>query len=202
MKGRSTETRLECASHEYCIIKLHNSIRSGGQGVSSITSVSATVQLSNTWQSRKYGVSHSTSVQARSVCCSAVFGCRGLSTSEESLVDAGHVQQCLCVKNNGERLVHDNAHPHMANTNKTKVQHVLGGTGVSGVQYGYLPMWHPHHWATEAGTQGMLIPVRCKSGEMNCSRLFPAAAFKILRERYPVLVDSAGHRLNVGSDSE
>jgi hypothetical protein len=59
--------------------------------VSCITSIRVTVKLSDMWQSRKYGVPHTTSIQVRSVYCNSVFGCRGLSTSGESLVDTGHV---------------------------------------------------------------------------------------------------------------
>jgi hypothetical protein len=68
------------------------------------------------WQSIKYDVSHSTSIQARSAYCESVFEHRGLSISEDSAADAGHVQQYLCVKGNGKRLLQIVAQEHMPST--------------------------------------------------------------------------------------
>lgn len=55
-----------------------------------------------------------------------------------------------------------------------------------------LTQWLSHPQATEAGTQGMPIPVR-KSNERSCLQLFPAAAFTIHSERHPALGGSVKH---------
>jgi hypothetical protein len=60
--------------------------------------------------------------------------CKALSTNEDSMMDAGHVQQCLYVENNGKRLMHNNALPHTVKIMKTKMLNMhLKSTGASGV---------------------------------------------------------------------
>jgi hypothetical protein len=95
-------------------------------------------------------------------------------------------------------LLHDNAHPYVVNTIKTKVQYVGK----------YWRIWHtvqisplqlPHIWATEASIQGLLIPVRFTS-ETSCLGLFPPAAFGILQERHLALVTQWDTCLNAGMD--
>jgi hypothetical protein len=91
------------ASHEYCVMQSHDSIRIWHQ-LKCIMGISVTVQESDVWHSKKHGLSHSTPCQAKSEYCDSVLGRGEFSTSQDSMTDARHVQQCLCVKNNSERL--------------------------------------------------------------------------------------------------
>jgi PAS domain-containing protein len=75
--------------------------------------------------------------------------------------------------------------------------HLFGYTAASSIQNRSLPLWLPHHWATERGTRGMPIPVK-HSSKTNHAQLFPAAAFRILPEKHPVLGDSAGCKSEYG----
>jgi hypothetical protein len=68
----------------------------------------------------------------------------------------------LYVKNNNERLVCDNAGPHIANIIKSKV-------------------WLPHHWDNEVGSQGMPNPVKCSS-ETRCLELFHQKTLKLFKK--------------------
>jgi hypothetical protein len=138
---------------------------------------------------RKYSMWHSPSVQTSD----SVFGSRGLSTSGDSSNLAREII-----------LLHDNTRCYVANTIKTKVQHMRREV-----------LEHPAYipdlllcdvlvvGPLKQGTQGMPILVG-RSSETSCSRLFTAASFRNSSRRASIqrLVTQWGPCLNADGDFE